>query len=321
MSEKALYRLRIDKGFRDLICPLSRNEYPQLEANLLSDGCRDPIVVWQGRNVIMDGHNRYELCTKHRIPFAILEMEFFDREDAIAWICSNQLGRRNISEETRKFLIGKQYEAEKLSAAHRNVTGINQHSGKDGSPDITIVAKPSSTMHGAHTTANRIAQENHLSHATVQKYAQFARAVEVIGEREPELATKLLSGNYKMSHENVIALSQLGAAELRAFNDRISSKEQASEYKAMRGELEKAAGLTRKQEPSVKDMPSYDPDSEVVGLSLTIPSWASSIDRVKSKTDFRSISDHARQELVSALHDLREKTMDTLASIEEDSNE
>lgn len=319
MSEKAVYQLKIDKDFRDLICPLNRNEYLQLEANLLADGCRDPIVVWHG--VIVDGHNRYEICTRHGIPFAILEMDFFDREEAIAWICNNQLGRRNISEETRKFLIGKQYEAEKLSASHRNVTGINQHSGKDGAQDITIIAKPSATMHGAHTTANRIAQENHLSHATVQKYAQFARAVETIGEREPDLAAKLLSGNYKMSHENVIALSQLGESELRAFNDRISSKAQASEYKAMRGELERAAGLARRQEPSVKDMPSYDPDSEVVGLSLTIPSWASSIDRVRGKTDFRLISSRARQELINALRALREKIMDMLASIEEDSNE
>lgn len=319
MSEKAVYQLKINKDFRDLICPLNRNEYLQLEANLLADGCRAPIVVWQG--VIVDGHNRYEICTRHGIPFAILEMDFFDREEAIAWICNNQLGRRNISEETRKFLIGKQYEAEKLSASHRNVTGINQHSGKDGAPDITIIAKPSSTMHGAHTTANRIAQENHLSHATVQKYAQFARAVETIGEREPDLAAKLLSGNYKMSHENVIALSQLEESELRAFNDRISSKAQASEYKAMRGELERAAGLARRQEPSVKDMPSYDPDSEVVGLSLTIPSWASSIDRVRDKTDFRRISSRARQDLIAALRALRKRIMDMLTSIEEGSNE
>lgn len=319
MSEKALYKLKIDKGFKNLIPPLNRNEYLQLEANLLADGCRDPIVVW--KRVIIDGHNRYTLCTKHSIPFSILEMEFFDREDVIAWICNNQLGRRNISEEMRKFLIGKQYEAEKISASHRNVTGINQYKGKGNGHEITMVATPSSTMHGAHTTANRIAHENHLSHATVQKYAQYARAIETIGDQEPDLAAKLLSGNYRMSHENVVALSQLGEDELKAFNKRVSSKEQASEYKSMRSELEKTAGIARRQDPSIKDMPSYDPDSEVVGLSLTIPSWASSIDRVKSKSDFHRISDCARRDLVSALGALRDRIADILSSIEEDSSE
>ena len=39
----------------------------QLEQNLISDGCRDPLTTWHG--VIIDGHNRYELCRKHQIPF------------------------------------------------------------------------------------------------------------------------------------------------------------------------------------------------------------------------------------------------------------
>lgn len=89
--------LIIDKEFRNLIRPLMKQEYLQLEANLLADGCRDPIITWQG--IIIDGHNRYEICTRRRIPYKAAEMEFECREAVIAWICSNQLGRRNITEE------------------------------------------------------------------------------------------------------------------------------------------------------------------------------------------------------------------------------
>ena len=101
-------RLKIDQEFKHLIRPLRQREYAQLEQNILYDGCRDPIVVWN--DVIVDGHNRYEICMRHGVPFATKEMEFECREAAIAWICANQLGRRNITEETRKFLIGMQYE-------------------------------------------------------------------------------------------------------------------------------------------------------------------------------------------------------------------
>ena len=112
MSNEIL-ELKIDRDFKELIRPLFSEEYKQLEENLIADGCREPIIVWNG--TIIDGHNRYEICTKRKIPFEIMEKQFASKEDAIIWICNNQLGRRNISEETRKYLIGKQYEATKIN--------------------------------------------------------------------------------------------------------------------------------------------------------------------------------------------------------------
>ena len=112
MTKARIYNLKIDDDFRNLIRPLMRQEYLQLESNLISDGCLTPIITWNG--VIVDGHNRYEICQKHQIPFRTEERSFDCKEEAIAWICANQLGRRNLSEETRKFLIGMQYENEKI---------------------------------------------------------------------------------------------------------------------------------------------------------------------------------------------------------------
>ena len=106
--ERGFEQLIIDEEFRTLIRPLRRDEYQQLEINLSVDGCRDPIITWN--RIIIDGHNRYEICNRRHIPYAVTEMKFDSREDAVIWICTNQLGRRNITEETRKYLIGKQYE-------------------------------------------------------------------------------------------------------------------------------------------------------------------------------------------------------------------
>ena len=117
--------LKIKKEFKNLIRPLHRQEFLQLEENILRDGCLQPIVTWNG--FIVDGHNRYEICTKHNIRFKVLEMDFESDEDAIVWICANQLGRRNISDETRKFLIGMQYESEKIINQRKNPLGLNQY--------------------------------------------------------------------------------------------------------------------------------------------------------------------------------------------------
>ena len=126
MIEKKVHQLKIDKAFKNLIRPLQRKEFLQLEADILENGCREPIVVYDG--FIIDGHNRYEICTKHNIPFSIAEMAFECKEEAIAWICAHQLCRRNITDETRKFLIGMQYESEKIVYSRKNILGVNQYS-------------------------------------------------------------------------------------------------------------------------------------------------------------------------------------------------
>jgi ParB family chromosome partitioning protein len=86
--------IQIDAEFKALIPPLALDELAQLEANILCDGCRDPLVVWDG--ILIDGHNRYEICVRHGLPFETVEMAFEDREAAELWIIQNQMGRRNL---------------------------------------------------------------------------------------------------------------------------------------------------------------------------------------------------------------------------------
>lgn len=95
-------KIVIDNEFRALIPPLSAEERAQLEANILADGCRDPLVTWG--EVLIDGHNRHEICTKHGLPFDVVEHEFSSRDDAIEWIINNQFGRRNLSDYQRGVL-------------------------------------------------------------------------------------------------------------------------------------------------------------------------------------------------------------------------
>ena len=128
MAAKKNHRLVIDPEFRDLIPALQESERKILEENLMKEGCRDPIAIWNG--VILDGHNRYDICRRRGIPFTTVEVPVYSREEALAWICANQLGKRNISEETRRYLIGKRYTMEKMIGAH-NPSGRNQHSKEE----------------------------------------------------------------------------------------------------------------------------------------------------------------------------------------------
>lgn len=91
--------LTINQQFKDLIPPLTKEEYNGLEESIKNEGCRDPIIVWNGNgmsNVIIDGHNRYEICCKNDINFKLSYKDFDSESDAKIWIIKNQFSRRNL---------------------------------------------------------------------------------------------------------------------------------------------------------------------------------------------------------------------------------
>lgn len=87
--------LKINPTFQTLIPPLTDEEYEQLKQNIVADGCREPIVVWDG--TIIDGHNRYRICTETGIEFQTVDKQLEDEDDAVKWIILNQFGRRNLT--------------------------------------------------------------------------------------------------------------------------------------------------------------------------------------------------------------------------------
>jgi hypothetical protein len=317
MDSKDSVTLKIDTGFKDLIRPLQRNEFLQLESNLLSDGCRDPIICWNG--VIIDGHNRYEICRKHQIPYAVKEMEFDCREAVIAWICANQLGRRNITEETRKFLIGMQYESEKIVGRLRNFKGKNQYAADVSSGLETNDDRPVFR----HITAQRIAEENNISNSTVQKYAAYTRALETIGQKSPDMVPEILSGKCKISVPNVVELSKLTPDEIKKVGRNMERKGQPffNQRKSLKGITQNAELINPLENtpiPSVKDMPKFDPDAEITALTLTIPSWSSSLERMQAKANLSIVSDNAKNNLAAALNALQAKITTLLSTVEGD---
>jgi N6-adenosine-specific RNA methylase IME4 len=87
--------IQIDPEFKALIPPLAPDELSQLETNILRDGCRDPLVVWG--DILIDGHNRYEICTRNGLSFETVEIQFESRTHARIWMRNNQAGRRNLT--------------------------------------------------------------------------------------------------------------------------------------------------------------------------------------------------------------------------------
>ena len=304
----------INEKFKTLIPPLNKAEYAELEKSIRKEGCREPLVTWNG--YLIDGHNRYDICTRLNIKYKVVNMPFESEEDAVSWICSNQLGRRSISEETRKYLIGKRYEAEKIIGERQSNRGVNQYTPESKRP----VGRPASNDY-RHRTADKLGKEYHVSHGTIKNYGSFSRVVDRIGERAPALGTQILSGKVKISQKGLTELVGMNDSEMDSVTTSIAERGEYVPYHNTRKEIHDLAKRTETQSaPSVKDMPAYDPDAEAVGLTLTIPTWASSITRVDGIMDKSKISPKARKKLIDALHMLKSKINQMLLELGEEEN-
>ena len=191
-----LNALKIDPEFQGKIPPLTFEELNQLEANILRDGrIINPIIVWQG--VIVDGHNRYTIARKHpEIPFTVHEKEFASRYEAIIWICKNQLGRRNLTPEQKKYLIGKQYEAEKC------VNGGDRKSSaaKSGGHFDHLIKHEK--------TRGRIARETNTTDSFVRRAEHFAKGVDAAEDAVPGTRQKVLSGEVRPTAAEIASVAR-----------------------------------------------------------------------------------------------------------------
>ena len=154
--------IEIDEELRTLIPPLSDEELRQLEANIVEyGGARDALVVWESdaRRVMLDGHNRLDICRRHDLPFTTVGVRLPDLDAAKNWIRRNQLGRRNLAPDVYSLLRGQVYNAEK-----------NTQGGARFSSDQNDHLKSEST-------AERLASEFGVSAPTIRRDGAFAEAV------------------------------------------------------------------------------------------------------------------------------------------------
>jgi ParB-like chromosome segregation protein Spo0J len=111
--------------FEKLIPPLADSEYELLEKNILADGCREPLVVWNG--FLIDGHHRLSICLEHGLPFKTVAPrdDLEDELDAKIWIARNQFGRRNLT-DFQKSVLALELENLIKEKARKNSSDNNQ---------------------------------------------------------------------------------------------------------------------------------------------------------------------------------------------------
>lgn len=113
--------IKIDPEFQNVLPPLTEEEFLGLERQIITEGCRNPLVLWG--DVLVDGHNRYNICQKHNIEFSTVQHAFDSRDDVIVWIVDNQKDQRNLSNFAKAELALRVEPILKAKAKERMMAG------------------------------------------------------------------------------------------------------------------------------------------------------------------------------------------------------
>lgn len=208
--------LNINPKFKEALPSLSDEELLQLEQSILADGVRESIKVWG--NTIIDGHNRYQICQKHDLPYPTMNMFFKDEDTVLEWIYSNQIGRRNLSDHQKALYIGRLYNLRKKKVG---APEGSKNAAKNNSATVAQLIFPRENNKSdtvteliPETTADALAKELKVSPRTIKT---AGKVVEVI-EEHPELEEKFL--NKEITQKTILQMAEPKRAT-KIFDDEV----------------------------------------------------------------------------------------------------
>ena len=197
--------LHVKADFQRLIPLQSKGELMAMEESIKKKGNLDPLHVWKGKDIVLDGHTRRELCIKNKKQVKVREIELEDEKAAIAYILEIQRQRRNLTREAMSYFRGSEYNATK-----------KQHGGKRG-------RKPKDQNDPLPTTAQVLAKKFGVAEMTIKRDALFARAVDKIVEDygKPDIRRQLLGADVKLTQGTAKVLLKMAAKERKAAVDQL----------------------------------------------------------------------------------------------------
>jgi N6-adenosine-specific RNA methylase IME4 len=172
--------IKVKEEFKQLIPPLTKEEFKQLEDNCMKDGIREKIITWNG--FIIDGHNRFEIATKWGLDYQTESKRFDSENDVKEWMINNQFGRRNLSNYQRSVLALELESVFSERAKEKQIEG--------GKNKVVQKSEQAPMERKAITQISKVANVSHDTIAKVKKIEAVAT---------PEVKAKLSNGEVSIN--------------------------------------------------------------------------------------------------------------------------
>lgn len=265
----------INEEFKNLIPPLTDEEYKGLEENIVKEGCRDALVLWG--NTLIDGHNRYKICTEHNIPFKTIQKDFKNKDEVLLWMIDNQITRRNLEPVDRILLaqrkapiLEKLAKAKQTAAGEKNlekfksVSFVQMDKTKEEKPqpqkieyEKPKIIEPPKPVH----VREEVAKIAGVSSGTVARFEQ-------VQKKKPEMIESIRKGDVSIN---------------QAYN-KIKLEAKKEEIKQAEKRIAEQADESTKPVIYIGDSTKYEP-KEKYDLLLTDPPYSTDVDNIEKFVD------------------------------------
>ena len=285
-----------DAEFENLVKPLSEVELHRLRVEVCSVRYAR-IRIWN--NIVLCDVEIYKLWRVHHMPCEAIQMNFSSRNEALMYVCDEELKRDDLTHEYRKYLIGKKYLTEIKGNTLLKTNKLN--------------------------VAHDVGKLYSVKGGAVQKYGLYSEAIDRIFCFAHDLALMLLDGTFKVSHEKTIEISHLSIEEMLHIAKLVRDSRGRMSYPEIRHELgwnafgthEKHVQRPKKSEDvEIKKMPAFDPDADITGIALTIPSWINALNRAVNSTMFERTTLKGREKLKEQLYALFDAVLEASEKLE-----
>ncbi|OZI51643.1 hypothetical protein [Bordetella genomosp. 4] len=282
--------IQINEELRTYIDPLSADEYEALERSLLAEGCRDALVLWG--DVLVDGHNRYALCTKHGIEFKTTQnTRFKSMDDVRLWMIENHLGRRSVSDFQRGVLALRKKEI--LQQRQQELEA--QQQADAGSTDEAATSAPSPAEPVVIPNRQALARAARVSSNTLGQIEKIQK------EAAPELVRAVKSGEISINAAAAVAEMPVDKQIAAAAEGRKALKELARQAREAKAKAKAPSSDTdvgegeSETEPPVEAIEDYP--AEVARLRRLVAALTEERDSLKKKVMHLTVAlSEARQD-------------------------
>lgn len=255
--------ITVNEDLKAYIDPLTAEEYEALERSLLTEGCRDALVLWG--DVLVDGHNRYAICQAHGLAFQTVQSTLFKTMDDVhLWMIDQHLGRRSVSDFQRGVLAlrKRQIVAERVARTQASIA--HDASAADTKEPSDVPPWEESSVSGAPVPAPTLTSRDDVAKAARLSQSQMVMIEKIQNQAAPEVVAAVKSG--------LISINAAAAVSS------LSTEEQVAAAVAGKDELKQAAKRVReaKRKPREASTPSSDQ------ASTDSPQPESAADEVKA---------------------------------------
>ncbi len=212
----------VNEELKAYIDPLTPQEHEALERSILAEGCRDALVLWG--DLLIDGHNRYGICTQHGLPFNTVQATRFQTmEDVHLWMIDQHLGRRSVSDFQRGVLALRKKEI--VQARQARAAAAAPAKGDAPAAEAAPAAAPAAAG-GEESLASREA----IARAARISSNQVVMIEKIRSQAAPEVVEAVKSGVISINaaaavatlpQEEQVAAATAGKDELRQAAKRV----------------------------------------------------------------------------------------------------